>query len=220
MPDLNFVLEGVEAVTFAVAPLLKFKLRVTNAVADEPIHTVVLRCQIQIEATRRRYEAQDHERLADLFGEPERWSQTLKSMLWTFTSVAVQPFTGSTLTDIPVHCTFDFNVAAAKYFYALESGEVPRTFLLRGTVVYETEDGAMQVSQISWEKEATYKLPVRVWKEMMDHYYPNSAWLSVRKDVFDRLYRYKIQHGIPSWEQVLDGLLVGIPVGSNGKAHE
>jgi hypothetical protein len=41
----------------------------------------------------------------------------------------------------------------------------------------------------------------------MDIYYPNSAWLHLERDVFDRLYRYKVRHGIPTWEQMLDKLV-------------
>jgi hypothetical protein len=187
--------------------LLSFKLRVTNAQRDEPIHTVALRCQIQIEATRRRYNEREQERLLDLFGEPERWGQTLRTTLWTHTSMVVKPFEGSTLVELPVPCTFDFNVAATKYFAGLEDGEVPLLLLFSGTIFYEAADGALQVSQISWEKEAKYRLPLRVWQEMMDFYYPNSAWLSLRRDVFDRLARYKMRRGIPTWEQALESLL-------------
>jgi hypothetical protein len=207
MPDLSFQIEGVEAPPFAAAPLLAFKLRVTNADAEESIHTVVVRCQIQIAATRRRYGAHDQERLLDLFGEPERWSQTVRSLLWTHASVVVPPFTGSTVVDLQVPCTYDFNVAATKYFYALEEGEIPLVFLFSGTVFYAADDAPLQVAQISWDQEATFRLPVQVWRHMMDLYYPNSAWLAVHKDVFDRLYRYKIRRGLPTWEQTLDRLL-------------
>ena len=207
MPDLNFQVEGVEAVAHAAAPLLAFKLRVTNAEPDEPIHTVALRCQIQIEAARRRYNEREQQRLLDLFGEPERWGQTLRTTLWTHASMVVTPFQGSTLVELPVPCTFDFNVAATKYFAGLEEGEVPLLMLFSGTVFYEATDGALQVSQISWEKEAKYRLPVRVWQEMMDFYYPNSAWLSLRRDVFDRLAQYKMRRGIPTWEQALESML-------------
>ncbi|MDT7807791.1 MAG: hypothetical protein QOJ70_1604 [Acidobacteriota bacterium] len=207
MPDLNFQIEGAEAVAYAAAPLLTFKLRVTNAETNEPIHTVALRCQIQIEATRRRYNEREQERLLDLFGEPERWGQTLRTMLWTHTSVVVKPFEGSTLVELPVPCTFDFNVAATKYFAGLEEGEVPLLLLFSGTIFYEAADGALQVSQISWEKEAKYRLPLSVWQQMMEHYYPNSAWLSLRRDVFDRLNQYKMRHAIPTWEQTLESLL-------------
>jgi hypothetical protein len=207
MPDLNFQVEEVIAVPFAAAPQLAFKLRITNAVAEEPVHSVALRCQIQIAATRRRYSPQDQERLLDLFGTPERWSQTLRSMLWTHVTIVVPPFTESTTVDLPVPCTYDFNVAATKYFYSLEDGEVPLLFLFSGTVFYPVEDGALQVAQIPWNKEASFRLPVQVWKKMMDLYYPNSAWLYLQKDVFDRLYRYKIQRGLPTWEQVMESLL-------------
>ena len=207
MPDFDFQIESAEAVAHAAAPLLVFKLRVACADADERIHSIALRCQIQIEATRRQYHEREQERLLDLYGEPERWGQTLRTMLWTHASVIVRPFNGSTLVDLPVPCTFDFNVAATKYFAGLEDGEVPLLMLFSGTIFYEAEDGALQVSQISWEKEAKYRLPVRVWREMMDFYYPNSVWLSLRRDVFDRLNQYKMRRGIPSWEQTLESLL-------------
>src|SRR5918911_45629 len=208
MPDLNFQIEGAERVAHAATPLIVFKLRVTNSSdASEPIQTVALRCQIQIEVTRRRYNATEEEHLLDLFGEPERWGQTLRTMLWTHASLIVPPFQRSTLVDLPVPCTFDFNVAAAKYFAALEDDEVPLLLLFSGTVFYETENEDLQVSQIPWEKETKYRLPVRVGKEMMDLYYPNSPWLCLRRDVFDRLYLYKMRRGMPTWEQAIESLL-------------
>lgn len=210
MPDLNFEVNGAEALPYAASPLLVFKLHVTNANAETPIHTIALRCQIQIEAARRRYGASEQERLLDLYGEPERWSQTLRTMLWTHASIVVPPFEGSTMVDLQVPCTFDFNVAATKYFAGLEDGEVPLCLQFSGTIFYEAENGAMQIAQISWEKEAKYRLPVRVWKEMMDSYYPNSAWLCLRRDVFERLDEYKRRRGIPTWEKALESILPAI----------
>ena len=207
MPDLSFQIEQAEVTSFAAAPQLTFKLRVTNAVAGETIHTVALRCQIQIEATRRRYTAQDQQSLLDLFGEPDRWGQTLRSLLWTHASVVVPTFQGSSRADVPVPCTFDFNVAATKYFHGLADGEIPLCFLFSGTVFYAQADGMLQVSPVSWEKEARFKLPVTVWREMMDSYYPNSVWLCLRRDVFERLYQYKVRRGIPTWEQALESAL-------------
>lgn len=207
MPDLNFQVEGAKAEPFAVSPLLVFKLKITNANAQEPIHSIALRCQIQIEVTRRQYSPQDQERLLDLFGEPERWGQTLRNMLWTHANVVVTPFTGSTVVDLQVPCTFDFNVAAAKYFHGLEDGEVPLNLMFSGTVFYANDKGNLQVTQIPWDRESHFRLPVRAWREMMDIYYPNSAWLCLRRDVFDSLYQYKVRRGIPTWEQALEKLL-------------
>jgi hypothetical protein len=207
VPDLSFRVTAAKAVPFAAAPLLALKLQVTNAVAVEAVHSVALRCQVQIDAKRRRYDGQDQARLFELFGEPERWGQTLRGLLWAHTNMNVPGFTGETVVDLPLPCSFDFNAAVTKYFHALEDGEVPLCLLFSGTVFYEANDGGLQVAQIPWEKEATYRLPVRVWKEMMEHYYPNSAWLCLRRDVFDGLYRYKIRHGLPTWEMVLESLL-------------
>jgi hypothetical protein len=207
MPDLSFQIETAEPQRFTVAPTLLFKLRITNAVAGEVVHSVALRCQIQLEVSKRKYSAEDQNHLRDLFGESERWGQTLKTMLWTHASVVAPAFKDVSVVDVPVPCTFDFNVAATKYFHGLGEGDVPLSFLFSGTVFYEDVRGAMQVIPIPWDKEARFRLPVKAWHEMMDMYYPNSAWLCLRRDVFERLYEYKVARGIPTWEQTLDQLL-------------
>jgi hypothetical protein len=211
MPDLQLNIESAEVVQYAAAPLLAFKLRIVNSPSDEVIHTIALRAQIQIEATRRKYDADEQSRLLDLFGEPDRWGQTLRTMLWTHASVVVPGFTGSVLADIPVPCTFDFNVAATKYFHGLTSGDLPLCFQFSGTVFYQSEDGTLQVAPISWDKEAKFRLPVKVWKDLMDAYYPNSAWLALQKDTFERLYQYKVREGIPTWEGALERALNALP---------
>jgi hypothetical protein len=210
VPDLKFQIESAAPVPFAATPLLAFQLRVDNAPLDEKIHAVALRCQIQIEATRRRYSPEEQARLVDLFGEPDRWGQTLRSMLWTHASVVVPQFTGATVVELPVPCTFDFNVAATKYFHGLAEGDLPLFFLFSGTVFYADQAGALQVSPISWEKEAKFRLPLKNWREVMDAYYPNSAWLSLRRDVFERVYQYKMRRGIPTWEQALEQILSAV----------
>jgi hypothetical protein len=210
MPDLDFHVERAEPVTFAASPLLAFKLRISQSAAGGsplPIHSVALRCQIRIESGQRHYGPHERELLIDLFDKPERWSRTLKPMLWTHTNVVVTAFVDSTVVDLPVPCTYDFNVAAAKYFYALEEGDVPLSLLFSGSIFHEVEDRGLQVVQIPWEKEARFRLPVRVWRDMMDLYYPNTAWLCLRKDVFERLYRYKSSHSLPTWEDALNRLL-------------
>jgi hypothetical protein len=207
MPDLSFKVEDAEVAKFSASPQLAFKLRITNADPAEAVHSVALRCQIQIEVTRRRYAAEEQEKLRDLFGEPDRWSQTLRNLLWTHVNVNVPPFKGETVVELPVPCTFDFNVGATKYFHGLGDGEVHLCLMFSGTIFYAAEGEHLQVSPISWEKDARFKLPVMVWREMMDSYYPNSAWLCLRRDLFERLYEYKVRHGILTWEQALENML-------------
>ena len=207
MPDLTITVERAEMVPFAAAPVVAFKLRVANANPAETIHTVVLRAQIQIEVTRRRYTASDQERLRDLFGESGRWGQTLRNLLWTNTSAVIPPFTGATTADLEVPCTFDFSVATTKYFNGLEDGDIPVLLMFSGTVFYADPTGALSVAPISWDKETKVRVPLKVWKDMMDSYYPNSAWLCLRPDVFEELHRFKIERGIPTWEQVFETML-------------
>lgn len=205
MPDLNFQIESAAPAPNAATPQLSFKLRITNA-ESEPIHSIALRAQVQIEPVRRRYTAAEQEHLKELFGEPERWSKSVRPLLWTNANVSVSAFSGSTNIDVPVPCTFDFNVAITKYIYGLENGEIPTTLLFSGTVFYAGARG-LQVAQIPWNKEASYRLPVRAWKDMMDAYYPNTAWIALRRDVFERLYEFKSRHGIATWEQTLERML-------------
>jgi hypothetical protein len=208
MPDLSIQIPSSKVIPFAAVPTVAFQLDIRNRIANEEIHTIALRCQIQIEVTRRGYKPQEQARLLDLFGNPERWGQTLRTLLWMQTSVVVPRFEGSpTVVDMHVPCTFDFNVAATKYFEGLDDGEIPLLMLFSGTVFYASAQSSLQVAPISWELEARCKLPVETWRELMSIYYPNSVWLNLHRDAFERLYRYKMEHGIPTWEQALEHLL-------------
>lgn len=205
MPDLHFQVEDISAASNAATPQLTCKLRITNA-EPEPIHSVAMRVQIQIEPVRRRYTTDERERLKELFGQPEQWSKSLTPLLWTNANVNVTGFTGSTVVDLLLPCTFDFNVAVTKYIYGLEDGEFPISFLFSGTVFHTGEIG-LQIAQIPWDREARYQLPVGVWREMMNSYYTNSAWLCLPRDIFDQLYDFKARQGIPTWEQAFERLL-------------
>ena len=205
MPDLRFQVEDVVPTPNAASPQLSFKLRITN-VEPEPIHSIALRAQVQVEPVRRRYTSEEQQNLKELFGEPERWSKSLQPLLWANVNVNVGAFTGSTLVDVQVPCTFDFNVAMTKYIYGLDDGELPTSLLFSGTV-FHAGQMALQIAQIPWDREASYRVPVRVWKEMMDLYYPNGAWIQLRRDVFERLYEFKSQNGIPTWEQTVERML-------------
>jgi hypothetical protein len=211
MPELQFSMEGAEVMQFAAIPQLAFKLRIVNLPSHEIIHTIALRAQIQIEATRRKYDANEQAQLLDLFGEPDRWGQTLRSMLWTHAGIVVPGFSGTTLVDIPVPCTFDFNVAATKYFHGLTIGDLPLCFQFSGTVFYQGDDSTLQVAPISWDKESKYRLPVRVWRDLLEMYYPNSAWLSLRRDTFEKLHQFKMREGILTWEEALERVLSAVP---------
>ncbi|MFL5820326.1 MAG: DUF6084 family protein [Solirubrobacteraceae bacterium] len=208
IPELDFAIQEAGPLEYAAAPTLRFGLAI-ESVRGDPIRSVVLDVQVQIAARRRAYDDATEERLYELFGEPERWGSTLRTLPWSRVTVAVPPFTGTTSIDLPVSCTYDFEVAASRYLNALEDGEVPLEFLFGGTVFYADAGGLLKTARISWDKEAEYRLPAAVWRDTMDHYFPNSAWLRLRKDSFDRLYAYKARNALPGWEEAVDSLLRG-----------
>jgi hypothetical protein len=207
MPDLGFKVTGLTPDARGLSPLLSFQVEVTNTPADEPILSVLLQAQIQLQVTQRRYSAEEKDKLSELFGPPEQWRDTLRTKLWTIATTNVPAFTGSTVAALTVPCTFDLDVAPAKYFHGLDDGDVPLLFLFSGTVFYEAPDGRLQVQQISWKNECTWKMPVRVWHELMEHHYPGIAWLALSRENFERLYAYRRAHSLATWDRTLEQLL-------------
>jgi hypothetical protein len=207
MPELGFQITAVEPASRGLTPLLYFKLRITVSPGDQFIQGVILNAQIQIQSPQRPYSESEKERLFELFGAPEQWGRSLRNRLWTHSNATVGAFTGETLVVLPVPCSFDLNVAATKYFYALESGEIPLLFLFTGSIFYANPAGSFQMEPIPWSKECVYRMPVKTWRELMDQHYPNCAWLYLRRDVFDRLASFKRQNGLATWDQAVLELL-------------
>jgi hypothetical protein len=207
MPELQFRVAEVSAMQYAAVPTVAARLHITNKVAGESIQSISLNCQVQLQPLGRSYTAVEEARLLDLFGERERWGQTMKQLHWANLVVKVSPFTGETTVDLPLPCSLDFDVAANKYFYGLDAGSIAVTVMFSGTVFFSGENGAMQIMQIPWDREAKFQLPIAAWKAAIDAHYPGSAWLRLPRDTFDRLYRYKVARGIPMWEGVVERLL-------------
>jgi len=205
MTELKFDVLAVEAEKYAAAPNLLFKMRLTES-SGEQVHAVALRCQVRIEPQRRQYSDAEREVLADLFGTFERWGETLKPFLWTHATAMVKGFSGSIDFDLPVACTYDFEVSAAKYLHGLSGGEIPLVLLFSGTVFTRGATG-FGVEQVPWHHEADVKLPVSVWRELMDHYFPGGGWIRLDKDTLDALVRFRSAHALPSWEQTVEVLL-------------
>jgi hypothetical protein len=210
VPNLEFQITGVEAAPRGISPLLNFHLSVSNRSLTEEVRAIMLQVDIQIQSTRRSYNAREKEKLCEIFGPAERWTQTIRNRLWTVTHAKLGKFSGSTKTILPVTCTFDLNVTATKYFYAIEDGSVPLQFGFSGTVFYAASDGWLQAQQIEG-KECVFPMPPRVLRELFDEHFPNCAWLYLRRDVFDRLYALKRQRGFSSWEETIESLLSGDP---------
>jgi hypothetical protein len=203
MTGLSIRALGARAERHAAVPTLLFDLEVRS---EEPVESIALRCQIRIEPGRRKYSSAEEGPLLELFGEPPRWGETQKPFLWTHASTIVPGFTGVTRVELPVTCTYDFEVAASKYLHALEEGEIPALLLFNGAL-FSHRDGALSVTQIPWDVESALRIPVRVWREMMDAYFPGSGWLRLHKDTLDALLRCKARRALASWDELMLVLL-------------
>ncbi len=229
MPDLNLQINGVEAAARGLTPLLHFHLKVAAQPAETVIQGLMLAAQIQVQCPQRAYSAGEQEKLVELFGPPDQWGHTLRNRLWTHTHTTLGPFAGSAEAILPAACTYDLNIAVTKYFYGLEQGDVSLLFLFSGSMFYRTLEGELQVEPIPWNSEAVYRMPVSLWRELMERHYPGTGWLSLNHDAFERIYKFKRQHGLPHWEAVIDRLLPAegetgvLPSGAAGTqptAHE
>jgi Family of unknown function (DUF6084) len=205
MADLSVSILGARAELYAAVPTLMLRLGIAET-SGAVVHAIALRGQLRIEPQRRRYTADEEERLLELFGETPQWANSLRPFLWTHLATTVPGFTGSTEVDLPVICTYDFEVAAAKYLHALGDGDVPLLLLFSGTVFSRGEQGVV-VEPVAWHQEAGYRMPVRVWRDVMDRYFPDSGWLRLRRETIDDLQRFKARRALPTWEQAIEALL-------------
>ncbi|HEY0449968.1 DUF6084 family protein [Actinophytocola sp.] len=208
MPELVFDIVGADADRYAVMPSMNLRLRITET-SGERVEAIALRCQVRIEPHRRRYSAGEAAGLHDLFGDTDRWAETVKPMQLTTLSTMVPGFTGAVTHTLPLPFSYDLEIAATKYFSALEDGVIPLLLLYSGTV-FGMRDGRLSVQQVPWSKESAFPLPVSVWRETVDLHFPDSAWFRVRLDTMAALREFKSRNALPTWDATLDALLAEV----------
>ncbi len=205
MSSYEFTVVDIFAEPYAAAPQLTARLRIQES-SGQTIHAIALRCQVRIEPQRRRYEEADESGLRALFGDRDRWVDTLKPFLWMQCNAMVQGFSGITEVDLALPCTYDFEVAGSRYLHAVGDGTIPLTLLFSGTVFTKGATG-FGVQQVPWDCEAGYRLPVLVWQQMMASYFPNTGWIRLDHEVIRELGDFKARHGLTSWEETVQELL-------------
>jgi hypothetical protein len=202
----EFTVLEATVVEDAAAPTLRFELQVEEASGRE-VFTVALSAQIHIDPARRSYDADTRARLVELFGEPDRWGATTHSFLWAHATTLLPSFRGTTRFSLPLACTYDLELAAAKYFYSLPGGLVPLSFHFNGSILYRGDGGHIQVHAIPWSCTARWRMPVATWRQMIDRHYPNSAWVRLHPDTAELLRGYKARAGLLSIDAAVSQLL-------------
>jgi hypothetical protein len=205
MADLAFECTNATAVRFTATPTLAFTLTITDS-AGADVHAIALRCQIRIEPQRRRYSEAEARRLHDLFGDTSRWADTVKPVQLALVSTMVPAFRAATEIELQVPCTYDLEVASARYLQALDDGTIPLLLLFSGTV-FMRQGNAISVEPVPWSAEAAFRLPVSVWHEIVDLHFPGSAWLRCGRPTLDALSAFKSRRALPTWDATLAALL-------------
>lgn len=205
MTDLVFRVVGAEPERFAASPTLLLKLAIEERSGTE-VHMMSLHTQIRIEPQQRGYSVEEQGLLLDLFGETPQWGDSLRPFSWAHVDTVVNGFRDRTEVDLRVPCTYDFEVAGAKFLHSLRGGDVPLLLLFSGTVFTRGERG-VDAGLVSWSTEAPFSMPVQLWRDTMDLYFPSSTWLRLSRDIFDDLQRFKASRALPTWEQAIEALL-------------
>ena len=205
-PDPEFRVLGVRAVRYAAAPMLALDLEVSEPTGRQ-IYMIALKIQLMIEPARRVYDDDTRDRLVELFGAPERWAVTTRSLVWSQLDVVVPQFTGSTTAVVPIACNYDLEVTAAKYLHSLPDGEAPLALHFNGVVYYPGEDGGLQMVLVPWTRSVDFRMPVTVWRETIEHYYPNTGWVGLRADTLEALQRLKVDRGLATFDACVAELL-------------
>ncbi len=206
---LGFEVVGARAEPFAAAPTIDLRIRIT-AEGDEPVHAVSLKCQIRIEPQRRTYAPDEEERLFELFGETSQWGDSLRPFLWTHVATMVTGFRGATEIDLAVPCSYDMEVAGVRYLHGLLDGDIPLILLFSGTAFgpgIGVGGGGFSARPVSWSDEASFRLPLGVWREAMDLHFPNCGWLRLDRETLDGLVRFKAARGLTTWDHTIERLL-------------
>lgn len=207
-PHPSFEVRAARPAFLAAGPTLVFDLDVTEP-SGRQIFTIALSIQIAIEPAQRRYDPETRERLVELLGDPRRIGSPTRTVPWTQVDVLAKPFAGSGSVAVTVPCNYDLEIAATNYFRSVSDGEVPLVFHFNGSVYYEDEDGRAQIVQISWEESANYRMPVAAWRDAVSAHYPNRGWIPAGEETIERLRRFKLERGLPSYEAALERLLDG-----------
>ncbi len=206
IPDVEFEVLGARPVRWAAAPMLELELQVAETTGRR-VYMIALTVQLMIDPARRRYDDESRSQLIELFGAPERWAVTTRSLVWCKLDVLVPAFSGRVSVPVPVSCSYDLELAAVKYLHSLPDGEAPLALHFNGTIYYEGEDGGLQMVLVPWTKSIDFRMPMSVWHETIEHFYPNTGWIALRSNTLDALVRAKLERGLPTFDAAVQALL-------------
>ena len=171
-----------------------------------------------IEPARRAYDAETRERLVELFGPPERWGTTTRSLLWHQADVlvpalhrrhhlprlrAVQLRPGGRRRQVPLRrcrtarCRWPSTSTAPSY--------------------YRGDDGRLQMSLVPWSCSAEFRLPVGDLARADRALLPDSGWIAAAApSTLEALQREKARAALPTLDACVGRAARGAAVSEPG----
>jgi hypothetical protein len=205
-PEPQFAVTAAAQLAYAATPTMVFSAE-ASVQGEREIDSISLSAQVMIDPARRGYDPETRARLAELFGPPARWAPSTQGLQWARVGAVVPRFKGSTTFALEVPCTYDLEVAATKYFYALSDGEVPLSFHFNGTVFYPGADGRLQVVPLPWSATARFAMPLAAWRAMIAEHYPGGGWVRLGNETLEELNAHRAGRGLPSFDAAVAELL-------------
>ena len=202
---LEFTILGAEPIEYAATPGVRFHLHVTEPEGRE-VYTIALSSQIHIDPARRSYDDATRERLVELFGAPERWGATTHPFQWARIESLVPSFTGSTAFTVEVPCTYDLEVASAKYFdVAARRRRAAHASTSTGpcsTGRRRSPAGRARALELLGALE---RCRSTVWRRTIDAHYPGGGWVRLQQDTLEALAARKAERGEHSFDATVRG---------------
>jgi hypothetical protein len=205
LPEPQFWVLDCAALPHTAAPTLSFTLRAKDTTGLE-VYTVALTTQVHLEASSRPHDAETREALQDVFGEPERWNDTARSVIWAKRDLLVPSFTGSTTFELQLPCDTDLELATTRYLEAVPDGEAPLAFHFSGSIFYRGAHDRMQLTMVPWHSTAQFRLPLATWRKAVGD---RGGLVRVSDETFDALKRYRLERGLPSLGAAVSELVEG-----------
>ena len=181
---------------YAAVPTIMLRTADHRARPERTVHAVALRCQIRIEPQRRRYEHEEEQRLVELFGEPPRGATRCGrscGRTWRRPSPASRARPRSTCRST---CTLRLRGRGRRSSSIRSTTARSRSCCCSPGTAFTRSERGMNVAPVAWHADASFRLPVAVWRQMMDLYFPNSGWVMLSRDTLDALTQFKADRAL------------------------
>ena len=148
----------------------------SRSVPVSPIYTIALRCQINVDPARRRYDADPASDCPSCSESPSGGARRPRASCGRASTCSSRASKARPTSTSRCPAATTSRSRPPDISRGLSDGAVPLSFHLSGSVFYKTSSGELRITQVPWDIDVRYELPLAVWTDMMEHHYPEE-WL-------------------------------------------